>query len=64
MIGLVGCAGSMTVIGWFPRLLLWLVVRTQTPCSAAWFSGEGADPTLQGEIMDSSPVFVTTCSQT
>ena len=39
MIGLVGCAGSANVIGWIPRLLLRLVVRTQIPRSTAWWWG-------------------------
>ena len=54
LIGLVGCAGSMAMIGWIPCLLLWLVVRTQTPCSAAWFGGEGADTILLGEVTETS----------
>ena len=55
MIGLLGCAGSMAVIGWIPYLLLWLVVRMQTPHSAAWFGGEDTDPMLLGEVTDTSP---------
>ncbi len=55
MIGLVGCAGSTAVIGWITCLLLWLVVRKQTPCLAAWFGGEDTDPMLLGEVTDSSP---------
>ena len=35
VIGLVGCDESAAVIGWISRSLLRLVVRTQTPCSAA-----------------------------
>ena len=54
MINLVGCAGSTAVIGWIPRLLVWLVVRTQTPRSAAWFGSEDAEPMLLGEETDTS----------
>ena len=39
VIGLVCYAGSAAVVGWIPRLLLRLVVRTQTPRSAARFGG-------------------------
>ena len=43
------------MIGWIPRRLLWLVVRTQTSHSAAWFGGEDTDPILLGEGIDTSP---------
>ena len=56
VIGLVGCAGFAAVIGCIPHLLLWLVVRMQTPHSAAWFGGEDADSMLLGKVMDSSPL--------
>ena len=56
MIGLIGCAGSTAVVGWIPCLLLWLVVRMQTQCLAAWFGGKDADPMLLGEVTDSSPM--------
>ena len=52
VIGLVGCAGSVAVIGWIPCLLLQLVVRMQTPYSAVWFGGEDADPMLLGGKTD------------
>ena len=53
---MVGCGGgSAAVIGWIPCLLFWLLVRMQTPLSAAWFGGEDANPMLLGEVMDSSP---------
>ena len=54
--GLVGLAGSIAVIGWIPHFLLWLVVRTQSPHSAAWFGGEYANPILLGEETDTSPL--------
>ena len=43
VIGLVGCAGSAAVVGWIPHLLLRLLVRTQTPRSAAWFGSGDAE---------------------
>ena len=52
VIGQIGCTGSAVVIGWIPRLLLGLMVRTQTPRSAAWFGGENADPMLLREVTD------------
>ena len=42
------------MVGWFPRFLLRLVVRTQTPRSAASF-GDEVDLMLVGEVTDSSP---------
>ena len=50
VIGLVGCAGSTAMIGWIR-----LVVRMQTPCLAAWFDGEDADPILLVE--ETNPSF-------
>ena len=68
VIGLVGCAGYAAVIGWISRLLLWLVVRTRTPRSEAWFGGEDEDPMLLGEEIDTSPpsfgLFLSTSHQT
>ena len=55
VIGQVGCAGSVAVAGWIPRLLLWLVVRTQSASSAAWLGGEDAESMLVEEVMGSSP---------
>ena len=54
VIDLVGCVGSSAVIGWIPRLLR-LVVKTETPCSAAWFGSEDAEPMLPGEETDACP---------
>ena len=54
VIGLVDCTGSAAVVGWIPRLLLRLVVRTHAPRFAAWFGVEDADPMLLGEVTDSS----------
>ena len=54
VIDLVGCAGSAAVIGWIVRLLLWLVVRTQTPRFAALFGGKDADPILLEEVTNTS----------
>ena len=52
VIGLVGCARSAVVIGRISRLLLRLVVRTQTQHSAAGFDDDDADPRLLGEETD------------
>ena len=40
------------MIGWIPRLLLRLVVRTQTPRSPVWFGGEDTYSILLGEEID------------
>ena len=56
VIGLEDCAGSAAVVGWIPRLLLRLVVRTQTSRSVAWFCGEDSYPMPLGEITDFSPL--------
>ena len=49
VIGLVGCAGFAAVIGWIPRRLLWLIVKTQAARWVVWFGGENADPMRLGE---------------
>ena len=43
------------MIGWISRLLLQLVVKTQTSRAAAWFGSEDTEPMLLGEATDASP---------
>ena len=67
MICLAGCAGSAAMVGWILPLLLWLVVRTLTPRSAAQFDGEDADPMLLGDetyLSFGLAIFITASKQT